>query len=612
MGVMAKRALGAAFLFLLGLLGGIWIDRAVLEQSPIQRASLEPAAPREMKGVPYPAPAGVGTSSVSPKMCTLPEAERSLREMIEGTRSPQRWRSIERVCSLLPPEDMPAALRMVDRVLRGQPEWDEVLTSMAARWAHADPQRAMSSVEDLKGSLRAPVTLGIVRALAGADPALAREFLNTLPPSILRDRAASCLVEAWAAHDLAAAVGWAKELPEGRMKKWAIEGAIDPWCRSDPRGAATYFEGFPAGSNQYVLGHVASIWAATDPAAASAWATGLSPRPVRSKVLLGVISTWARNDPEAASSFLSSLGSGLLADDRASALARIAGALAESDIERAVSWFQELPPEIVPDDAAFVICMALTDVSPEAAADFVAALPRGDARSHAVADVATELAHGDIGEALAWIEGLGAEEKSMALEVVARTWSESDARAVVDYARKLPPGPTRDGILEDLVGRFSSSEPEKAAALLKEISAETSRDSAALSLVREWCQFDVSRAAAWAEAVPEGKLRKSTLEAVAGEWTTYDPAGAERWISRLPPGESRDAAVAAFVYGMANEDPAAASAWAERIEDPSERTIKLEYVGRKWLEADTAAGRQWILNSPLPDEMKTQLLDPSK
>jgi hypothetical protein len=615
-----RRALGSALLVLLGAMIGIGVDRALIgRRSDPDSGKVAPVEGKEppigermtVAGGSKDRSGSAGRTARPNSIASL-EAEQLLRDALERAPSPERSREIEDVCSLISPAEMVEGLRMVDGLLRGEPEYDAMLSALAARWVATDPG-AVLYVKD-RSSLPEPALRGILGELARTDPEAAKDLLLAFPPTrpsySLLDRLTCHFAEAWARHDLPAALAWLMELPEGRTKNWANEGVVEPWSRADPRAAAAYFESFP-GRNQYMLMHVAGIWASKDLHEAAAWAAGLQPGGSQSGVLSKIISVWARKDPEAAWNFATSVDAGLLAEDRGRALGFIASAWADQDVEKALSWFQDLSPGMVSSDGVEAIWVKLAEDDPRSAAGFLASLPAGIPRSEAVVKLAAMWAHEDIGEALVWLDELRGEEQGQALGEVMETWAESDPQAALSYLRRLPSGETRDGFVERIIRRVALAEPEEASAFLGELSGESSRESAIQTIAWKWSNANPARAAIWAESLPEGKARKDAVGAIASAWAENDFAEVEAWLSNLSGGESRDKAIAVFIDRIASRDPGKASAWAERIEDSSERTIKLESVARAWLEADPAGARQWILGSPLPADMKTQLLESS-
>ena len=617
MGLTATRALGSVILLLIGMMLGIGVDRALFaprsERDPGTEALPvvpEPPIVTAESGTESTAQSVSAGSNASRKAAPLGDVERSIREILEHAMSPQRARRIEEVCSLIAPEDIPAALEKLERLLRREPELGAILTTLGARWVERDPDGALAAAQDIKKPMMTSVLFGLVGALARTDPGSAKEFLPTLYPGF-RNALARHFVETWASYDISSAVAWVTELPEGSMKQCTLQGVIGQWARSDARAAASYFESLPAGSrSQGLLSQVAGVWASRNPSEAWAWALKLPQGQRRSGVLRTIVSVWARDDPESASISVADLPSDVLPGDRAAALGAIASSWAAIDTEQAAKWFFELSPGMVSETGIRSICIALAEANPDSAVELLSGIPPGPARNSAVVDVARTWAHEDIGGALAWVEELSGVERSSALGQLIAVWAESDAQAVVAYARGLPPGETRAAVLGTLVPALAAEDPEAAAALIDGFPED--RDMSALSLLNEWVDVDPARAGAWATNLPEGSIRQEALSRIASSWSALDQRGAEGWLSNLPPGPSRDSAIHALVGSTAHQDPGLASTWAARIDELGARTVALELVGRTWLAIDPDRARQWITRSPLPDDMKTQLLDPAQ
>ena len=81
----------------------------------------------------------------------------------------------------------------------------------------------------------------------------------------------------WPNNDLAAAITWVKQLPEGPAKQQAVNGVVSRWAGEDPKAAATYVQSLPPGNSRgAVLNSIAGQWAAKDPDAALACVARLS------------------------------------------------------------------------------------------------------------------------------------------------------------------------------------------------------------------------------------------------------------------------------------------------------------------------------------------------
>jgi hypothetical protein len=606
------RALGSALLVLLGVATGVGIDRTLLRapSKPDSNATATDLPRRAASAAPAVSLDGsetsAGTESAVAQAISMGEAEESIRRIMRAPPSCDRSNAIREISSRISSSEVPSALRLFDRLLRNQPEWDDVLSALASRWAAEDPAAAVSGVKELKGALLEPVLLGLVGELVKTDPGAARELLTVAPPSSFRHRIAWHLFRSWAEHDLSSTVAWVSELPDGWMKEQAMEGILEPWSRVDPAAAASYFESLPR-RYESCLERLAGTWASRDPSGAWTWGSALPPGPSKRAVLRRVLAVMAQSDPRAASALVPGLESTLLPEDRAAVLGEIARVWAETDIEAAARWFQELPPGIVSDEGVNALCTGLAEVAPAFAAEFIAGLPPGAERAVGMGALARVWAHRDIDGALAWTKGLKGEERSCALRTIFPLWAESDVQAALSYARTMEP----KDVVSDVLSALASADPESAAAFIDELPPELRWEMTTLSIVNAWTEVDPRAAAAWVETIPEGELRNDALQSVAISLASYDRSVLEGWISGLPAGASRDSAITAFVHCTASRDPGAAAGWAARIDDPSLRIARLEQVGRHWLGIDPVAARQWILNSALPDDMKTQLLDSS-
>jgi len=62
---------------------------------------------------------------------------------------------------------------------------------------------------------------------------------------------------------------------------------------------------------------------------------------------------------------------------------------------------------------------------------------------------------------------------------------------------------------------------------------------------------------------------------------------------------------------LAEESPVVALEWAQRIQKPIQRDFALITIARKWRERDEAAADAWLEQSPLSEEAREKVRDPS-
>jgi hypothetical protein len=116
----------------------------------------------------------------------------------------------------------------------------------------------------------------------------------------------------------------------------------------------------------------------------------------------------------------------------------------------------------------------------------------------------------DMAEAYGLDDGLGVAENLIA------QWSAVDAEAALDWVAQRPPGDARDELLARVAFVRSAADPAHAARLIEEaMSPGSLQEEAAASVVLRWSAQDAPAAAAWAEGLPPGTLRDRARQELA-------------------------------------------------------------------------------------------------
>jgi hypothetical protein len=201
----------------------------------------------------------------------------------------------------------------------------------------------------------------------------------------------------------------------------------------------------------------------------------------------------------------------------------------------------QLLPEWVSDD-------------PQAAANFVKAMPAGLSRDKALRVLAQVWGEHDPDASRAWGEGLNdksdtdtfftnvclgliqkdpgaatqmaeqnhSREKGL-LENLVQQWAEKDIPASLAWAAQQPRGEERDELLQRVALVQSKTNPAQAAALVvQQISPGPAQIEAAMSVVHQWAERDWDGAVAWVDQFPDGPLHDRAVTELNG--MVRDPA----------------------------------------------------------------------------------------
>jgi len=195
----------------------------------------------------------------------------------------------------------------------------------------------------------------------------------------------------WATTDLSGALAWTKALPDGAAKsqalvqvsyQWArrdpqaaalyavqqkdqalFDAVAGTWAGNDPRSAAAWAYGLPAGEGRNTaITTATTVWAQTDPKAAAAYVAGLSTEDAKNQGKLVIVSAWAYQDPAAAAKWVGQFPEGTI---RGLALEQVASTWAQDNSDQASQWLQQLPKGLSRDVAVSAFCKVIDATDPD-------------------------------------------------------------------------------------------------------------------------------------------------------------------------------------------------------------------------------------------------------
>ena len=240
------------------------------------------------------------------------------------------------------------------------------------QWARQDPLAASAAALAFPpGPLQQDMLKGVAKSWAEKDPAAALAWTESLPPSPARSDALNSVAFAWAKIDPKSALEWTlqTEMISHRSNSRII---FNGWSIGAPEEAWTWLSAQPAGQTRDTfMGNfistlattdrakalelfktelapnaqrlpaisIAVDWAATEPAAAAAWAAQIADAGVRAQALGKVVATWAGNDHTSTAAWLQSVPAGA---ERDGLVAEFVNRVATFDPKQAVEWASTL------------------------------------------------------------------------------------------------------------------------------------------------------------------------------------------------------------------------------------------------------------------------------
>ena len=177
--------------------------------------------------------------------------------------------------------------------------------TILACWAATDPDAAIRWAQtNHEGDSANPYLAGIIRGLAGSDPARASELLTSMPRSQERGEALAALMPQLLTQGAAATHAWISKLTDDSLRDAAMTSAAQALAASDPAGTVAWLAANPSQSTQRRMDDVYSVWAGKDPQSALSSISTLASEENRSNALRGIVASVAMTDPKAALSMM--------------------------------------------------------------------------------------------------------------------------------------------------------------------------------------------------------------------------------------------------------------------------------------------------------------------
>lgn len=177
--------------------------------------------------------------------------------------------------------------------------------TILATWAGSDPNGAIAWAErNHDGEDANPWMVGVIRGLAGNDPARATALMEDLPYSRERGQALATLLPEMLGQGEDVAKDWVLGITDERLKDGAIARLAETLGREDPAGAAEWLLDNPGEGARRSMDDVLGMWARDDTAQATSYFESLPSGELRTSALRGLASQIALDDPGAAARLL--------------------------------------------------------------------------------------------------------------------------------------------------------------------------------------------------------------------------------------------------------------------------------------------------------------------
>jgi hypothetical protein len=347
----------------------------------------------------------------------------------------------------------------------------------------------------------------------------------------------------------------------------------------------------------------------------AAEASKLEELPMAQRIMASMLlfSRWGEVDPQGALAHAATLGPGGFF-----ARPTILQSWASTDPANAAKYFSENPGDFAMmggwggpggggDNAASVIATEWAKLDPDAAIAWANGLT-GNNQTGALRSIISELAGTDPTKAAQIASTLSGDEQARAYGDIAEKLAAKDFASAETFIATLP-SEVRDRALSDALEVLARTDPQAAAAKLKDVAEGNDRDRAISGIAEGWARQDPAAAAAWLSQQTTDDM-DDAVRSVVSAWAGRDSAAALSWIQAQPQGEVRDEAIGTYIWTNRSGDPQSTMQLAESISDEGDRNRSIFMATRRWMQQDREAATNYIQQSTtLSDEAKQRILE---
>jgi hypothetical protein len=291
--------------------------------------------------------------------------------------------------------------------------------------------------------------------------------------------------------------------------------AADWLARSDPAAALEWATSKRYGNHDWVLAAVMRRWAQSDPKAAVQAFHGL--RGTSPATLASLILGWDEGGQPGMVEFLLGLEQGVGPQVVIESLVR--RKLVRDGPEATIRWAESLPadrPEVTSHfkrNAMRRVAGALADSDPERAMEWTATFGEGPFGNGAYRRVAIRTARNDGLGTMNWLRSLAAgPQRDGALQEAYITWLRFDRSDALAWMAEAPDAPWLDAAHAVYAQTLIAIEGYEAAlAWVEKIDEEQPKQRAARKIGSGWYRRDPEKAKAWAEHPPEWVSERTAL-----------------------------------------------------------------------------------------------------
>jgi hypothetical protein len=337
-----------------------------------------------------------------------------------------------------------------------------------------------------------------VRLFVQSAPELALALLDQVPEQDL-DWVVKAIGDAWAKSDPKAALAWANQQTDSKVKDYILEGLIPSLAITDLQGAVAYLPLLsPGASEEKTIPEAFRMAAYDDFQGALAVMQSLPEGRIKDLASQGVSHQLSNNDPQAAWDLALGIADSNL---RAQAQEKVVEQWCKSDSAAVAQWIQSLPVGDTKDRASAGATTAIN------------CLTVGPTKDLAASGIIQSIAENDPQNALGLASRIfDSNLRTQALKTTAESWLTRDPAAATQW-----------------INSFATQ-------LQSLPQADFRRDGSLLGISQGMARNDPQAAMDMASGIGDSNLRTEAQKNVVEQWSKKDPAAAIQWInsSALP------------------------------------------------------------------------------
>ncbi|NBS54757.1 hypothetical protein EBT23_04240 [bacterium] len=231
-----------------------------------------------------------------------------------------------------------------------------------------------------------------------------------------RDRALEDVLGKASLEEVKKALAWAEALPDGPMKKAALEKILERWGELDGTGATAYaMQVYEQTGNSGLLRDALEGWARKDPQGAitQLGSLELGDRLARD-IRRDLVGQWTELNPAAAAGYASANRN---TNNWGGLVSTVADEWAKRDPQAAATWAAGLPEGLDKRSAIYEAIRGWADSDLNGVATFVSAQPAGQSRDAMAGTLARQIGREDPAAGLKWaamVADPGTQERAVA------------------------------------------------------------------------------------------------------------------------------------------------------------------------------------------------------